>query len=555
MESEDGNSPVDEEPADLERCLLGLIKRENPSLFAVRALIKAGADISKPVSKGLTTLHYACWHQHIPTLECLLTSAEPGPEASGRVRNALNAKDEAGYTCLHLAAECGNVQAVELLLRHGADPDGCQNLEDNYANWEDVGESADGFYAGLPMAPHPVFLAMRHENALPVVEKLLEFGAEIASATATYAIKGSSTLLSAAVETRDPRLVTLLLSHNIRVNPRDMDGKTPLMTAASISSCSGVRKKGGGDDDDDSREKSLECLRLLLEAGADMNAVSWQRCGRKTALHFAVLCGSLCAVKLLIEAGVDVNAGQDNKSDPSALHLAVFRDDVEMIQLLLDNGLCSNPNAIGGVLGAPLHVACYLGADGQNRDLIVEMLLEFGADPNADVICDLDRPVAARMRSPFAEYMRTASVEGNVRHQTVAKFLACGAKVFLTSQYRDYRGILNSVRKLKMDDHSEAAIFHSLISVCSHNNMDVECARRAEASNRMSPEQATLLYAAASNSKRLQHLARTALRDGIVEHIKVKKLTDGKLKISAWMFFQSLELCPQLKNFVSFLEN
>jgi len=34
----------------------------------------------------------------------------------------VNAKDEFGYTALHLAADRGNINVVELLLKHGADP-------------------------------------------------------------------------------------------------------------------------------------------------------------------------------------------------------------------------------------------------------------------------------------------------------------------------------------------------------------------------------------------------------------------------------------------------
>ena len=50
---------------------------------------------------------------------------------------------------------------------------------------------------------------------------------------------------------------------------------------------------------------SVEAVKALIEAGADVNAVNRDE---KTALMFATSEGSVEAVKALIEAGADVNA-------------------------------------------------------------------------------------------------------------------------------------------------------------------------------------------------------------------------------------------------------
>ena len=61
----------------------------------------------------------------------------------------------------------------------------------------------------------------------------------------------------------------------------------------------------------------LDCVKALIEAGADLNAKEndgW------TALHLAARNGKLDCVKALIEAGADLNAQKNDGS--TALHLA-----------------------------------------------------------------------------------------------------------------------------------------------------------------------------------------------------------------------------------------
>ena len=51
-------------------------------------------------------------------------------------------------------------------------------------------------------------------------------------------------------------------------------------------------------------EGFLECLKLLIEAGADVNEVD--DCGN-SAVHYSTRCGTAECLKLLIEVGADVN--------------------------------------------------------------------------------------------------------------------------------------------------------------------------------------------------------------------------------------------------------
>ena len=78
---------------------------------------------------------------------------------------------------------------------------------------------------------------------------------------------------------------------------------------------------------------STERGKLLLAAGADVNAVSTDGC---TALIDAVTCGAKTNVKILIAAGADVN--KKDKSGFTALWYALQCSFTECIDVLIDAG-------------------------------------------------------------------------------------------------------------------------------------------------------------------------------------------------------------------------
>jgi uncharacterized protein len=84
-----------------------------------------------------------------------------------------------------------------------------------------------------------------------------------------------------------------------------------------------------------------EAVRLLLERGADANALSVNGM-RNTPLH-AGLAGpmGIDGARLLVEAGADVNARQHGGYVP--LHSAANRGDIDLLGLLLEGG--ADPNA------------------------------------------------------------------------------------------------------------------------------------------------------------------------------------------------------------------
>ena len=92
--------------------------------------------------------------------------------------------------------------------------------------------------------------------------------------------------------------------------------------------------------------------------------------------------GQFDIVKLLIENGADISSRIFNSCTP--LHTAVLEKHFEITKLLLQNGADVHAKLIDSknLDNTPLHAACWAQADGQKE--IVEILIEFGANVNAE---------------------------------------------------------------------------------------------------------------------------------------------------------------------------
>jgi ankyrin repeat protein len=171
-----------------------------------------------------------------------------------------------------------------------------------------------------------------------------------------------ATPLHIAAEEGDQELVAWLL--HLRANPRkeDMQGWTPLDRAALAA-----------DPRNDGARSFPAVAKRLLDGGAEMT------------IHAAVALGDVARVHELIQADpgplrrIDRNGG--------LLTLAVNHGHLEMARLLLDLGADVDERTMLEELeeptlswGMPLWYAALAG----NRDL-VELLLDRGADPNANV--------------------------------------------------------------------------------------------------------------------------------------------------------------------------
>lgn len=79
-----------------------------------------------------------------------------------------------------------------------------------------------------------------------------------------------------------------------------------------------------------------ECLRLLLEQGAKVDAAAYNNNGPNTPLHYAARHGHLRCVELLLKHEADWN--KCNKYGETPLHCTAMRGHVDCMQALVNAG-------------------------------------------------------------------------------------------------------------------------------------------------------------------------------------------------------------------------
>jgi len=130
----------------------------------------------------------------------------------------------------------------------------------------------------------------------------------------------------------------------------DSRGQTPVMHAAAFG--------------------SYEAMKLLIDAGADVKAVS---ASGMTALHFCA--GDIRKVRLLVDHGADVNA--QSKMGRTPLLVAAYTNGAsETVKLLLSKGVSVNAADTSGI--TPL-----IAAANVNDSTTAKLLIDHGADIKA----------------------------------------------------------------------------------------------------------------------------------------------------------------------------
>ena len=122
-----------------------------------------------------------------------------------------------------------------------------------------------------------------------------------------------------------PEIVRCLLEARAQVNLQGNSHRsTPLLTTLqSPSSVPGTKN----------HQAHLTCMRLLINAGADVDVHDWQGA---TAMIFASQWNNLPAVEALLRSRADIN--KSNSQEETALVHAVQANSHESAQLLLSNG-------------------------------------------------------------------------------------------------------------------------------------------------------------------------------------------------------------------------
>jgi ankyrin repeat protein len=259
--------------------------------------------------------------------EPLLTAARAGDTKTLRVlidqRANVNAREADGTTALHLAVLRDDIDAVDLLLRGGADP-----------------KAADRY--GVT----PLTVACINGNA-GIIERLVKAGADPDTALAS-----GETALMTASRTGKVDAVKMLLAHGANVNAAErVRGQTALMWAAAsnntdaisvlIDAGANVLARSHGPKTAPAPSKESEPDRPVDQNAAYAARSRRGRLDSFTPLLFAIRDGAIDAVRTLLDRGANVNDKVEDGT--SGLVIATMNAHWELASYLLDRG--ADPNA------------------------------------------------------------------------------------------------------------------------------------------------------------------------------------------------------------------
>jgi uncharacterized protein len=309
----------------------------------VRALVAGGlngADVNVADSDGTRPLHWAVRADELEVADRLLKAG-----ADAAARNRL------GLTALSLAAANGHGPMVRRLLDHGADP-------------HDVDR------AGATM----LMVAARSGSA-DAVRAMLERGADPNVTEPQLQL----TALMIAAEAGAAGAVRVLLDHGADVHARSRAGAVPARRMPCIGR-TGCGSHGVG----------------IVRGGLPEQGYQPPIPGDMTPLMFAAREGHVDAVRLLLDAGAEVNAVDRNGITP--LLMAIGNNRIPTARLLIERGADIHVTDWYGrtplfaaveMRNVDLHYVTFehmLTAEDRAEILdFIEWLLEKGADPNIRV--------------------------------------------------------------------------------------------------------------------------------------------------------------------------
>jgi ankyrin repeat protein len=324
--------------------------------LATRALMQKKPDVNAPQADGTTALLWAVRYDDLDTADALIRS---GAKVSAANRD--------GATPLQMAAINGNASMIARLIKAGADPN----------------------VALTPTGDTALMMAAR-TGKTGALDVLIESGANV-NAKESW---GGTTPLMWAVSERHSDAVKVLIDHGADVharsnfvaaaNGRGFEGRTPV----SVDGTQKVEEFASGwltPLTIAAREGDLASARLLVAAGADVNAIAGDG---KDALGLAIFNGNYDLASFLIDHKSNLNKADTQGFTP--LFWAVDRRNME-----------TAPNFPWMVTADPL--------------ALITKLLDAGANPNALV----NNTPRARMRagSPrivFATALMRAAFSGDL---------------------------------------------------------------------------------------------------------------------------------------------
>lgn len=331
----------------------------------------AGAGRMSPIMQ-------AVWDADIRTLRSLLP---PPPSPLLRFfgkKSPLNQSAEFGYTPLHVAMLPGREACARILLEAGASP-----------------------HVSAQDGVSPLLMATQNKNT-ELMQLLLSAGASPKKSD-----EHGQTALMEAVEREMTDAVKMLLTAGANVNALNHLNRNALYDAVGQPEIMQLLLAAGASPnvEDDygetplshclflyTRSASLECARLLIAAGADVN----HKVNDDTPLLFeATAKGCEEHLRLLLSAGADANSR--SYWGGNALHCAVSAGNVAAVRILLDAG--ADPAAEDRILGGTPRDCAKGKAARECREVLTEAMRARGiaiADGPVMKVSDIRRKLRRR---------------------------------------------------------------------------------------------------------------------------------------------------------------
>ena len=396
------------------------------------SLLLAQSSVQDVYGDGTSALHWASYHDNVQAAVELI-------EQGGDVNSAT----DLGVTPLWLAADNGSSAMADALLEHGANPNSKLLSGETLVMTAAHSGNAALIRSLLAAGASPQGAVTRDQTALmwaagqghaDVVEALLDYGAEVDART--------------LVRSQYVKSEKEQDSHPLNKVWVEQGGNTALLFAA--------------------RAGSLESARLLVAAGTDVNGLS---AFGTSPVIMAVHGGNNELLDFLIRSGADI---ESSASGHTALHAAVLRGSLGAIELLLDHGadieaILEKPTPArrqstdysfhDSLIGAtPLWLAARF-----TEPKIMTLLLERGADPlfvkevtyptlrgMEPVIAregDVSVLMAAvgmgyrRLRMSWGSAERRAGIEGNDREARILEAAEIAVAAGVDSNIQDAAGM------------------------------------------------------------------------------------------------------------------
>ena len=291
-----------------------------------RLLINNGVEIASTTTESVATVQHTCrvcpWTSSPGGFTPLLFAARAGDLESARLlveagADPNEANSEHGNS-LVIASAGGHGDLALYLLKMGADP----NVKDD-TGITALHHAVGGGLSALNGVIYDPVYRIRPTNNIILAKALLEAGADpnaqivinhlLGPDGYPFSMEGATPFFLAAVSADIP-MMQLLKDFGAGPQLNTFEGTTPLMAAAHVA-CTGTcaYQEGGNIANKDDVELSLQAVKLVVEIGADVNAVN--KAGQ-TSMHYAAFTGASPVVQFLADRGAQVDVKDRNGETP-----------------------------------------------------------------------------------------------------------------------------------------------------------------------------------------------------------------------------------------------